>query len=77
MLPSIGGLGVREGAFVAFFAALAGRDTAFAVSLLLLSGLLVVSFLGGLVYLWWGVSGVRTEKVKEIIKKEKEVEAEI
>ncbi len=70
MLPSIGGLGVREGAFVALFASLAGKETAFAVSLLLLLGLFVASFLGGMVYLWWGLSGVRTEKAKEIIEKE-------
>jgi uncharacterized protein (TIRG00374 family) len=70
MLPSIGGLGVREGAFVALFASLTGKELAFAVSLLLLLGLFVVSFLGGMVYLWWGLSGVRTEKAKEIIEKE-------
>jgi len=53
MVPSIGGLGVREGAMVAFFSPLVGRDTAFAVSLLLLFGLFLVSFVGGITYLYW------------------------
>jgi len=53
MIPSIGGLGVREGAMVAFFSPLVGRDTSFAVSLLLLFGLFIISFVGGLTYLYW------------------------
>ncbi|MFH1878678.1 MAG: lysylphosphatidylglycerol synthase transmembrane domain-containing protein [Candidatus Omnitrophota bacterium] len=57
MIPSIGGLGVREGAIVAFFAPMAGKEEAFAVSLLVLSGLIFMSLLGGIVYLWWGMSG--------------------
>jgi uncharacterized protein (TIRG00374 family) len=62
MIPSIGGLGVREGAMLAFFSPLAGREAAFAVSLLLLAGLFIVSFFGGMVYLWWGA--VRGEGIK-------------
>jgi len=57
MIPSLGGLGVREGAIVAFFAPLTGSETAFAVSLLVLCGLLFIGLIGGVVYLWWGVSG--------------------
>ncbi len=64
MIPSIGGLGVREGAIVAFFSPLAGRDTAFAVSLLLLFGLFVVSFIGGIFYLHWSLS-VKRRKERE------------
>lgn len=62
MIPSIGGLGVREGAMVAFFSVLVGKDIAFAVSLLLLAGLFLLSFVGGIVYLWWGLSGARDEE---------------
>ncbi|MBD3378943.1 MAG: flippase-like domain-containing protein [Candidatus Omnitrophica bacterium] len=57
MIPSVGGLGVREGAIVALFSPLAGKETAFAVSLLLLCGLLFLSLIGGLIYLWWGFTG--------------------
>ncbi|MFH1395147.1 MAG: lysylphosphatidylglycerol synthase transmembrane domain-containing protein [Candidatus Omnitrophota bacterium] len=59
MVPSIGGLGFREGAMVIFFSSLAGREAAFAVSLLLLFGLLAISIIGGAIYLWWGFSGTR------------------
>lgn len=50
MLPSIGGLGLREGAIVAFFTPLIGSESAFALSILLLAMLLVVSLVGGIIY---------------------------
>ncbi len=53
MIPSIGGLGVREGAMLAFFSPIVGRDSAFAVSILLLFGLFFISFAGGFIYLHW------------------------
>ncbi len=65
MVPSVGGLGVREGAMVAFFAPLAGRETAFAVSLLLLLGLFLISFVGGVIYLGWGFSKERAGGAEE------------
>lgn len=65
MIPSVGGLGVREGAIVAFFSPLAGREDAFAVSLLVLCALLLVSIAGGAVYLWWGVSGKHSKKTNK------------
>ena len=77
MIPSLGGLGVREGAFVALFASLTGKETAFAVSLMLLFGLFMISVVGGVVYLWWGISGVRKEKAQDIIEIEKKVEEEV
>lgn len=55
MMPSVGGLGVRESAIVAFFSPLTGKDTAFAASLLLLFGLFAVSFIGGIFYLHWSM----------------------
>ncbi|RKY41894.1 MAG: hypothetical protein DRP85_04780 [Candidatus Makaraimicrobium thalassicum] len=57
MIPSVGGLGVREGAIITFFTPLAGKETAFAVSLLLLAALIFISIIGGVVYFWWGLSG--------------------
>ncbi|MFH1846704.1 MAG: lysylphosphatidylglycerol synthase transmembrane domain-containing protein [Candidatus Omnitrophota bacterium] len=54
MMPSMGGLGVREGAIVSFFAPFAGKESAFAVSLLVLFGLFFVSIIGGITYFCWG-----------------------
>jgi glycosyltransferase 2 family protein len=53
MLPSIGGLGVREYAMVVFFSVLTGKEVAFAVSLLALSGNFLISIAGGVIYLGW------------------------
>lgn len=55
MIPSVGGLGVREGAIVAFFTPLAGKEISFAVSMLFLFGLLFISFIGGIIYLYWSI----------------------
>ena len=50
LLPSINGLGVREGSTVMLFGPIIGRERAFAVSILLLLILLVTSLVGGLIY---------------------------
>lgn len=50
MLPSINGLGVREGSIVALFSPLIGSQSAFAVSILMLAMLMVTSLFGGLIY---------------------------
>jgi len=50
LLPSINGLGVREGATVVFFGPLIGNEKAFAVSILALSALLITSLIGGIIY---------------------------
>ena len=62
MVPSVGGLGVREGAIVAFFSPFVGKETAFAVSLLLLFGLFFISIIGGIIYFWWGLNMTAKEK---------------
>ena len=51
MLPSLGGLGVREGATVVFFGPLIGKDNAFIISILWLLLLFIASVAGGLIYL--------------------------
>lgn len=66
MVPSVGGLGVREGAMVLFFTPLAGKEMSFAMSLLFLGGLMFISLIGGCIYLWWGVRTVKEEKKGEI-----------
>ncbi|MBL7073195.1 MAG: flippase-like domain-containing protein [Candidatus Omnitrophica bacterium] len=63
MMPSLGGLGFREGAIVVLFAPLAGKENAFTVSLLLLASLLLVSILGGVIYLWWSIKGQTREQI--------------
>lgn len=50
LLPSINGLGVREGSTVMLFGPLIGKENAFAVSILLLLMLFLLSLIGGLVY---------------------------
>ena len=50
MLPSLGGLGLREGAMVILFGPLIGADNAFSVSILLLATLLIVSLVGAVIY---------------------------
>jgi uncharacterized protein (TIRG00374 family) len=50
LLPSINGLGLREGSTVLLFGPLIGRTNAFALSILLLAMLIVTSVAGGLIY---------------------------
>ncbi len=50
LLPSINGLGVREGSIVALLGPLIGRESAFAVSILALATLMITSLIGGLIY---------------------------
>lgn len=51
MLPSINGLGIREGAFVYFLGPVVGRDGAFAISLLWFAiGVFGVALTGGIAY---------------------------
>ncbi len=50
MLPSLNGLGIREGAFVYFLKDFIGKDKAFALSLLWLVVTVVMSVIGGLIY---------------------------
>jgi glycosyltransferase 2 family protein len=50
LLPSINGLGLREGSIVLLFGPLIGKPNAFAVSILLLFLLIITSVAGGLVY---------------------------
>jgi len=50
LIPSINGLGVREGSTVIFFGPVIGKTNAFAVSILWLAVLFIVSILGGLIY---------------------------
>lgn len=50
LLPSINGLGLREGATVVLFSPMIGKTNAFAVSILQLAVLFIVSIIGGIIY---------------------------
>lgn len=65
LIPSLNGLGVREGAYVYFFAGFAGvgKDGAGALSLIMLAVLLFLSLVGGVVF---AVSGSREKKIPTI-----------
>ena len=62
LIPSLNGLGVREGAYVYFFSALpgVGKDGAGALSLVMLAVLLFLSLAGGVVF---AVSGSREKRL--------------
>ena len=51
MLPSLNGLGIREGAYVYFLGPYIGKEYAFALGILWLGLLFLLSILGGIVYL--------------------------
>ncbi|MFA4992012.1 MAG: lysylphosphatidylglycerol synthase domain-containing protein, partial [Candidatus Omnitrophota bacterium] len=51
MLPSLNGLGVREGAFVYFLKGHIGPEKAFAVSILWLGGVMLNGLVGGILHL--------------------------
>lgn len=50
LLPSINGIGVREGSTVLLFGPLVGKGNAFALSVLIFATLIVTSILGGIIY---------------------------
>tara|TARA_Y100000031_G_C8135215_1_gene344895 strand:- start:398 stop:586 length:189 start_codon:yes stop_codon:yes gene_type:complete len=51
MLPSLNGLGVREGAFVYFLKGDIGKDMGFSVSLLWLGMVLFYGIIGGVLHM--------------------------
>jgi uncharacterized protein (TIRG00374 family) len=65
LLPSINGLGLREGSTVALFGPIMGQDRAFAVSILWLLILLCVSVIGGIIYALSPQFKIKLKEVKE------------
>ncbi len=63
LLPSLNGLGVREGSTVLLFSPLIGREGAFAISVLWLLVLLITSIIGGAIY---GLSPQFKIKLEEV-----------
>lgn len=69
MLPSLNGLGLREGATVVLFGPLVGRESAFAISILWILVLLLSSVIGGFIYALSPQFRVKfTELKKEAVK---------
>jgi len=64
MLPSVGGLGLRESAIVILFGPIIGFDKAFSISILLFAILFLISLVGGIIYL--GSPQFRHVKIKGI-----------
>lgn len=65
LLPSINGLGLREGSTVVLFGPLIGQDKAFAMSILWLLILLCISITGGLIYAFSPQFKIKIEEIKE------------
>ncbi|MFH1782380.1 MAG: lysylphosphatidylglycerol synthase transmembrane domain-containing protein [Candidatus Omnitrophota bacterium] len=65
MLPSLNGLGVREGAFVYFLAPDIGKETAFSVSLLWLGLIILFSTIGGIYHLLYPVKKELKKELSE------------
>ncbi len=65
LLPSINGLGLREGSTVVLFGPLIGPDKAFAMSILWLLVLLCISVMGGLIYAFSPQFKIRLKEIDE------------
>ena len=64
LLPSINGLGLREGSTVVFFGPIIGKEQAFAVSILWLVILLMTSVVGGVIYGFSPQFKIKLEEIK-------------
>ncbi len=65
MLPSLNGLGIREGAFVYFLGGSIGKSSALALSVLWLAILAIQSLVGGVYYLFHGWRQLPIRELKE------------
>lgn len=65
LLPSINGLGLREGSTVVLFGPIIGQDKAFAVSILWLLVLLCISIIGGIIYAVSPQFKIRMKEIEE------------
>ena len=64
MVPSLNGLGIREGAFVYFLGRSIGKGSALALSILWLGILGILSFIGGILYLLRGQPKISLAEIK-------------
>ena len=54
IVPSLGGLGVQEGAYILFFRGIIGESPAFGLSLIIRCFIILNGLIGGLIYLLFG-----------------------
>ncbi|MCM8790314.1 MAG: flippase-like domain-containing protein [Candidatus Omnitrophica bacterium] len=66
LLPSINGLGVREGATVVLFGPIIGNANAFAVSILVIVCMLITSVVGGFIYAFSPQFRIKLQEIKKI-----------
>ncbi|MFH1381064.1 MAG: lysylphosphatidylglycerol synthase transmembrane domain-containing protein [Candidatus Omnitrophota bacterium] len=66
LLPSLGGLGLREGAIVALFGSIIGNDNAFSISILLLMTLFAISIIGAFIYLFASQFRIKSQEISAI-----------
>ena len=64
MLPSLNGLGIREGAYILFLKRFIGRENAAALGILWLGLLFLLSLIGGLIYLLMPAYHIRFNQTK-------------
>ena len=50
LIPSVNGLGVREGAFIYFLRGYINTESAFAISILVLATITILGIMGGIIY---------------------------
>lgn len=62
LIPSLGGLGIREFSYVFFFTPYLGKEQSMALSLLVLLTIILQAALGGLVFLTWSARKKQKEK---------------
>ena len=66
MLPSLGGLGLREGAIIALFGPIIANENAFSLSILLLATLLLTSLIGALIYVFASQFKIKQKDISEL-----------
>jgi len=66
MLPSLGGLGLREGAIVGLFGPIMGTGIAFSLSILILAALLSLSLIGGIIYAFAAQFKIKGEELSKL-----------
>jgi len=57
LIPSLGGLGIREFTYMYFFSAHMGEEKAVALSILILSAIIIQSIIGGIILLFLKIPG--------------------
>ncbi|MFH1858368.1 MAG: lysylphosphatidylglycerol synthase transmembrane domain-containing protein [Candidatus Omnitrophota bacterium] len=73
MLPSLNGLGIREGAFIFYLGKTVGKGNAFALSILWLALMGIQSLIGGILYFFYEFRRIPITTVKEMAEVAEEI----